>query len=285
MSFRTYTNLAASSTLSGGITNSQTTLVLHGTTNWPTSFPFQVSIEPDTATEELVLVTSGAGTSGTPYVITRGQDGTSGRTHADLAIAQHRISAVDFSDSRAHEAATTAHGLNSGMRVAGGAQPTLSTVNTTTSETALALFTVPGNQSAGQCYSLTAWGTFGTLGTGANTLLLRGRYNSGSVAAVMPTVTCLPLGNTGIWRCVLELQIISTGGSGAYQLSLSYNDTFDQTTAPTTLAILQRSTGLVTASGTNDTTVSHGLQISAAWGVSSVSNTITAVGGYGEQIC
>jgi hypothetical protein len=68
-----------------------------------------------TVSEEIVTVTAGSGTSGSPWTITRGQDGTSTVAHSLGATAGHRVTAGDENLSRAHEAlsggSSGAHGL------------------------------------------------------------------------------------------------------------------------------------------------------------------------------
>lgn len=113
---RYYSNIASASTIAnvGGISSGATTLVLSTTNGMPTQFPFTLRLDPDTASEELVEVTSGAGTVGTPYVITRGFDGTSAKSHNVGAPVVHSVSAIDFRQPQEHSSNVTpgaVHGL------------------------------------------------------------------------------------------------------------------------------------------------------------------------------
>lgn len=113
---RYYSNIAAAATLAnaGGISSGGTSLILSTTNGLPTQFPFTLRIDPDTANEELVSVTGGAGTSGTPYTITRGYDGTTAKSHTVGAAVVHSGSAADLSQPQVHMANTTpgaVHGL------------------------------------------------------------------------------------------------------------------------------------------------------------------------------
>lgn len=101
---RFYSNTAAAATLqnAGGISTGTTNLVLSTTNGLPTFFPFTLRIDPDTANEELVSVTSGAGTVGTPYVISRGYDGTTAKSHTVGAPVVHSGSAIDFREPQEH---------------------------------------------------------------------------------------------------------------------------------------------------------------------------------------
>ena len=103
----------------GGITNSGTSLYLAATpTNYPGSFPFKLVIDQGLSTEEIVKVTAGNGTSGTPWTIVRAWDGTLGQAHSTSAVVAHYITAEDVTLSRQHEAlsgsASGAHGLPAG---------------------------------------------------------------------------------------------------------------------------------------------------------------------------
>lgn len=113
---RYYSNIAAAATLAnaGGVSSGTTTLVLSTTNGLPIQFPFTLRLDPDTANEELVSVTSGAGTVGTPYVITRGFDGTTAKSHTFGAPVVHSGSAIDFREPQEHMANVTpgaVHGL------------------------------------------------------------------------------------------------------------------------------------------------------------------------------
>jgi hypothetical protein len=280
---RNYSNIAVSTSLNGGLTNVGTSVVLNSQTGMPTP-PFVLALEPDTASEELVLVASGSGTGGSPYIVTRGYDGTSAIAHSTGAIAEHRISAIDLTDSRTHEAASSSvHGLISSpaFEVMGSTIPTLATCANTVSETNLINWTIPANMPANSVFRIVVWGT--AAWTGTPTLLLKARVAGGPATLTGPTVTVAPTTTSGIWRSEFDVHIVGTGGSAAISESWFYYTTFDNT-APTTIAILQRTQGIIYSAGTIDTTTTHAMQISATWGTASSSNTISAVGGYAEQV-
>lgn len=113
-----YVNTAVDGTLGAAITNSATTCFLASTpTGYPNAAtaPWRLVLDIGTVSEEIVTVTAGSGTSGSPWTITRAQDGTSGVAHSLGATAGHRITAGDENLSRSHEALITsgsgAHGL------------------------------------------------------------------------------------------------------------------------------------------------------------------------------
>ena len=132
---RYYSSTAAKTTLSSAIDSSSTSLQLAAASGLPSQYPFTLILEKDTANEEIVEVT---GLVGSAYSITRGVDGTSAKSHSIGAIVEHGVSARDFSESRSHEAATSAHGVTGDIVGTGGAQTltnktlTSPTVNTPT---------------------------------------------------------------------------------------------------------------------------------------------------------
>lgn len=115
---RFYSSLAVPNTLGATITNASGSLYL-GTApvGYPTQFPFTLVLETGTGNMELVQVNSGAGTSGSPWVVSRGFDGTTAVGHSAGVAVGHDSSAFDFTTSRTHEALITsgsgAHGLPS----------------------------------------------------------------------------------------------------------------------------------------------------------------------------
>lgn len=107
MTYRYYSDSARTTSIANGtgLNPSGVTLALTDTTGMPTSFPFELILDPEETNEEVVLVTAGSGTLASPYTVTRGYGTTSGTTHAHLAVVKHGISSFDFKDSRDHEAA------------------------------------------------------------------------------------------------------------------------------------------------------------------------------------
>jgi hypothetical protein len=134
---RYYSSTAAKTTLSSAIdaSTTSTSLSLAAASGLPSQYPFTLILEKDTANEEIVTVTALVGTA---YTVTRGVDGTSSKAHSIGAIVEHGVSALDFSDFRSHEAATSAHGVTGDIVGTGGAQTLASktltspTVNTPT---------------------------------------------------------------------------------------------------------------------------------------------------------
>lgn len=104
---RYYSNTAVETTLSGGINNSVTSIVVGSVSGFPVSFPYTLVIDQATASEELVTVTAAAGTT---LTVTRGSDSTSAVTHSAGAAVKHVASARDFREPQEHIDSTAAHG-------------------------------------------------------------------------------------------------------------------------------------------------------------------------------
>lgn len=104
-----YSNIAVPTTLSGNINNSVTSATVASTTGWPGTTPYVVSIDYQTANEELVKVTNNA--AGT-LTIVRGFGGTTAVSHSTGAVVRHVLNAQDLTDFRTHEQASSAvHGI------------------------------------------------------------------------------------------------------------------------------------------------------------------------------
>jgi hypothetical protein len=110
MAARQYRSTVEAKTLSTGINNSVTSMTLNSVTTLPSTYPYTLVVDPDTASEEIVTVTANAG--GSVLTITRGQDGTSAQTHDAGAVVKHMITARDLQEPQDHIAASSAvHGL------------------------------------------------------------------------------------------------------------------------------------------------------------------------------
>lgn len=105
---RFYSSIAAVTNLQVTANPGDTSIQVASSSGWPGSFPYIISLDYGAANEELVLVTSGGPTS---FTVTRAYDGTSASTHNAGAVVRHVASAIDYTDSRSHEAATSAHGI------------------------------------------------------------------------------------------------------------------------------------------------------------------------------
>lgn len=101
---RYYSNVAALSTISttGGISTGAVEVSFSTTTGFPSQYPYTLRLDPDTANEELITVTGPKGGSPGVYLISRAQDGTTAKTHAQGSAVVHGVSARDFAEPQAH---------------------------------------------------------------------------------------------------------------------------------------------------------------------------------------
>lgn len=104
MTARQYSSVAVSTTINPGILTGATSIVVAATTGWPSSYPYTVILDEDTAYEELVEVTAAGGTT---LTVVRGKDGTTAQAHNAGATARHAFSARDFSEPQVHMAASS----------------------------------------------------------------------------------------------------------------------------------------------------------------------------------
>jgi hypothetical protein len=114
---RYYSSTAVKTTLSSSIGSSDTSMTTASMSGFPSSYPYTLILEKDSANEEIVTVTALVGTS---LTITRGVDGTSGRSHSAGVSVEHGVIALDFTNLRAHEAAAAnVHDIGAGASVVG----------------------------------------------------------------------------------------------------------------------------------------------------------------------
>jgi hypothetical protein len=116
---RYYSSTAAKTTLSSAVDSGSASIQLAAPSGLPSQYPYTLILEKDTANEELVQVT---GVTGASYAVTRGIDGSTAKAHSVGATVEHGVSARDYTDSRAHEAASSAHNVTGDIVGTGGSQ-------------------------------------------------------------------------------------------------------------------------------------------------------------------
>lgn len=178
---RYYSNLAQGSfiTNTGGIEPSDSALTVQASVHWPTSFPFVLRAEPGTANEEVILVTSGSGTSASPYLLSRGYDGTNPLVHAQGASIIPGFCQLDLVDPQVHINETTStsgvHGLPANAWGGGTTQLIAAYPYTAASGTTLNITSIPPTYNHLRIqYAIKGNGTSaGGLTNGADPLLMR----------------------------------------------------------------------------------------------------------------
>jgi hypothetical protein len=127
-----YSNVAVANTIgtSGGISNSATSVYCTSTpSGYPNQFPFKLRLDAGTGSEEVVKVTAGAGTSGSPWTIVRGWDGTTAVSHSQTTgTVQHGMSQEDLALSRTHENSGSGSGVH-GLPTSAWASSTIAVIS------------------------------------------------------------------------------------------------------------------------------------------------------------
>ena len=167
---RYYSSTASEKTLSSAVSSTDSEIGLNSTAGLPVSYPFTLVLDPDTASEEIVLVT-GAGGSKT-YAVTRGSDtyqgvaggnGTSKTTHTSGSPVKHMVTARDLQEPQTHmDADSGVHGVTGSVVGTTDTQtltnktlssPTTTGTLTVSSLTASGTVTLPSTTSVGNVTS------------------------------------------------------------------------------------------------------------------------------------
>lgn len=271
------TTLQGNQTGTGGVTSGDTQFVTGVSLSSYVSPPFVLRVEPGTANEELVLVTSGAGTVGSPYQVTRGWgNGTSSATrtavaHAQGAAVTHGVGAADFG-------ASGVHGLPTSVAVSGGtvAKTSTTTISASVTETVLHTYTISaGEQAVGSVYQIVAFGTTDNSAT-STTVTFRLRYGGLTGTIVCSYAITLPASSqtNKSFRAEGELTVITVNAStgslrGSLQIaSEGPSATFPGINCPSAVI------------GSVDTTAQKDLVITAQWGANTAGNILRADSGY-----
>ena len=125
MTTRKYTSRSQQTTLSSAVTSGATifpvvavSTLLPGVT-LSAGETITVVIDPDTALEEIIDITSFS-TSSNNITVSRGIDGSSAQDHSAGAVVRHMIIGRDLRESNQHiEASTNIHGLGLGAAIVG----------------------------------------------------------------------------------------------------------------------------------------------------------------------
>jgi hypothetical protein len=111
MPSRYYSTTAVATTLLADITNVATSCSVGSIAGMPTSFPFSLTLEPNTANVEVVDVTAVTGTGPYSLTIARAKDGTTAVAHHLGDAVKHLITARDLLDLAQQMQVDSASGL------------------------------------------------------------------------------------------------------------------------------------------------------------------------------
>lgn len=98
MSARNYINGAPLLTLTVAVNTTDVTLEVSSTAGFPAA-PFTIALERGTTNEEVVLCTA---KNANTFTVTRGWDGTTGKSHSIGAAIEHTTAAIDYVEANDH---------------------------------------------------------------------------------------------------------------------------------------------------------------------------------------
>lgn len=208
MTRRNYSSTAQATTLSAGCTNVATTMLVTAVTGWPASTPYTLIVDPDTVNEEVVTVTSRAGTT---LTVTRAVGGTSGVAHSSGAVVRHGTYSADYDEPNSF--------LNLGGTI-GGAVTVTGGVTATTGAFSGA---VSGTTGA---FTSTVTGPLGAVGTPGYTFT--GDTNTGLYS---PTADNIALATGGVQRLNIDSAGLFTGTGSSMGAWTAYTPTLGGFTA------------------------------------------------------
>jgi hypothetical protein len=218
MARRYYVNNAPTLTLASPITSGATSLTVSATfAGYPVTFPYFVTLDYGTLSEEIVSVTNVVGTTAT---IVRGQDGTPAISHSAGATLDFTTVAKDYDEANAHVNASTAvHGISGSVVGTSDSQ--------TLSNKTIASPTLTG--TAGGAGGLSIGGTIVTTAgiTGAS-LTTAGALSAGAASVTSLTAT----GNGTVTGVITPKQYANEAAATAGGANVAGNVVY--LTAPTT---------------------------------------------------
>lgn len=129
MPVRYYKNGPARSLAAPLVNATDTSITVDNASGFPSQFPYTIILDPQQVTEEVCDVTAAVGNI---LTIVRGVDSTTAIAHSAGAVVWHGVSARDFTEINAHQAASTGvHGVTGSVMGTGGTQTVTGSKNFT----------------------------------------------------------------------------------------------------------------------------------------------------------
>jgi hypothetical protein len=279
---RFYSSTFVQTSLASGISAGATSFNV-GTTTGAPGTPFVVSVDQNTASEELMLVTN---VSGLQYTATRGIGGTAAVSHNNGAPVVHVMYSQDLTDASIHEGSFDAvHGLSVGSLVVGTTDTQTLTNKTLTSPVintpTISSPTITGTVNVGLLVASGLITASDFKATGLTGAVAASRY-VGATASGAPASGTFLLGDftidqTGIlWICTTA----GTPGTWTPQINTTATQTLsNKTLATPTVTGTLTSNGAITTTGFVEGANGVGGNTFSANGVSGASTATQYTGG------
>lgn len=251
---RFYSSTFVQNSLAAGISSGATTWNVSNTPTGAPGTPFVISVDQNTASEELMLVTN---ISGNQFTVTRGVGGTAATSHSNGASVVHVMYAQDLTDASAHIGAYDAvHGLSSGSLVVGTTDTQTLTNKTLTSPVintpTVSTPTITGTSTTGPITSSGVMTATDFAATGLSGATAPSRY-VGAHAGGPPTTGSFNVGDFVIDTTNFTILVCNLAGSpGTWSTLVNRTNTeslSNKTLVSPTLSGTMGGTGAINISG------------------------------------